>query len=42
MPDENVNITITFSYNPPYVPSYYDLHFEANDSVILASSDMDE
>ena len=41
MPDENVNITITFSYNPPYVPSYYDLHFEANDSVILASSDMD-
>ena len=38
MPTSDVTVTAAFNYNPPYVPSYYDLHFEPNDSVTLTAS----
>lgn len=41
MPAAAVTVSAVFRYDPPYVPpvdpTYYDIHFEANDSVLLSS-----
>lgn len=37
MPASEVTVVARFTYVPPYVPSYYDLYFEANDSVQFSS-----
>ena len=34
MPAANVTVTAQFHYDPPYIPSYYDIYFDGNENDI--------